>query len=134
MSASRTSELRARDVAELLIGACVIAFPVAVTEEVWNLSAELSLFRALLIALATLLVIALMVWLLYHHGELPEDRQDFTRRVATAYGLTLLISAALLLGIDRLELTTDPILALKRTILVAFPASFAATAVDSLGG
>ena len=56
------------------------------------------------------------------------------RRVLTAYGLTLLISAALLFGIDRLELTTDPILALKRTILVAFPASFAATGVDSLGG
>lgn len=131
-SYSRTSKLRLRDVAELTIGACVVAFPVAVTEEVWNLSAELSLFRVLMIAIATLLVVAALVWLIYHHGEPPEDREDFLRRVLTVYFLTLLISASLLFGIDRLELA-DPILALKRTILVAFPASFAATAVDSLG-
>ena len=133
-SDTRTSKLRSRDVAELVIGACVIASPIAATEEVWNLSTELTLFRVMMIAIATLLVIAVLVWLLYQQGEPPEDRQDFMRRVLTAYGLTLLISAALLFGIDRLELTTDPILALKRTILVAFPASFAATGVDSLGG
>jgi hypothetical protein len=40
----------------------------------------------------------------------------------------------LLLGLDRLELFTEPVTGLKRTILVAFPASFAATAFDSLGG
>ena len=51
-----------------------------------------------------------------------------------AHGLALLVAALLLAGIDRLPLLGDPVLALKRTILVAFPASFAATAVDSLGG
>ena len=40
----------------------------------------------------------------------------------------------MLLAVNRLELLTDPVLGLKRTVLVAFPASFAATAVDSLGG
>ncbi len=133
MSAPRTSKLRARDVAEFASGAGVIAFPIAATEEIWNLSIELSLSRALLIAVATLFSIGVIVWLLYHKGELPEDRQDFLLRVLTGYGLTLLISAGLLLMIDRLELATDPVLALKRTILVAFPASFAGTAVDSLG-
>jgi uncharacterized membrane protein len=128
------SSLRARDVAELAIGACVIAFPVAVTEEVWNLGAELSLGRSLLIALATLVVVGALVWMLFYHGQEPEDRRHFLRRVFAAYGLSLLIAALLLTGIDRLELLTDPILALKRTILVAFPASFAATAVDSLSG
>lgn len=133
MSASLKSELRARDVAELALGASIMGFPIAATEEIWDLSAELTLFRAILIAIATLLVIGVLVWLLYQHGEPPEDRRDFLRRVLIGYGMTLFISSVLLFGIDRLELTTDPILALKRTILVAFPASFAATAVDSLG-
>ena len=40
----------------------------------------------------------------------------------------------LLLGVDRLELLTDPVLGMKRAILVAFPASFAATTIDSFAG
>ena len=43
------------------------------------------------------------------------------------------ISAALLYGVDRFEPWDDLLTALRRTILVAFPASFAATVVDNLG-
>jgi len=35
--------------------------------------------------------------------------------------------------VDRLELFTEPAVGLKRAILVAFPASFAATMVDNFG-
>jgi len=54
--------------------------------------------------------------------------------VLATYGVTFLIGVALLYGVDRLDrldLLTDPLTGLKRAILVAFPASFAATAVDS---
>ena len=44
----------------------------------------------------------------------------------------LVISALILFGVDRLELFVDPWVGIKRTSLVAFPASFASTAVDSL--
>ena len=72
---------------------------------------------------------------MHHHDEAQENTlEGFAARVLITYGLTLLISVLLLLGVDRLELLSDPLLALKRTILVAFPATFAATAVDSLGG
>jgi hypothetical protein len=36
-----------------------------------------------------------------------------------------------LLAVDVLPLFSDPAVALKRTIIVAFPASFAATTVES---
>jgi len=38
----------------------------------------------------------------------------------------------LLFGADRLNLLGEPIVSLKRTILVTFPAGFAATVVDSM--
>jgi len=38
----------------------------------------------------------------------------------------------LLFGVDRFNLLGEPIVSTKRTILVAFPASFAATVVDSM--
>jgi uncharacterized membrane protein len=77
-----------RDRVEIAVGSAVLAFPVATTEEVWNLSIELSWLR---IAAISLIVVSLFVSLV----------SDFT-------------------------------VAVKRTVLVAFPASFSATVVDSL--
>ena len=133
MSARRSPQLRPRDLAELAAGAVMMAFPIAVTEEVWNLGSELSLLRVGVIALGSILAIAVLIWALFQHGHPPEERQHFVRRVVVAYGFALGLSALILLAIDRLELLTDPILGLKRTVLVTLPASFAATAVDSLG-
>ena len=59
-------EFTARDVAEIAIGTCAIAFPVAVTQEVWDLGAELSMLRAGLIATLSVLGLALVVFLLHH--------------------------------------------------------------------
>ena len=121
-----------RDVAEIAVGAFIMAFPVAATEEIWNLGAELSLGRVLIFAVTSVLILALLINRIYGHNRFPLTHKTFVLRVVSTYGVTLLISALLLLGLDRLELFQDPLIALKRTILVALPASFAATAVDSL--
>jgi len=120
-----------QDVAEIAMGACVMAFPVAVTQEVWDLGQELSLMRVELFAVASVFFLALLIYLLQHR-RVPVDPKVFLQRVLSTYGLTLVISALLLIGVDRLELM-HPLVGLKRTILVAFPASFAATVVDGLG-
>jgi len=122
---------RARDVVEIALGACIMAFPTATTEEVWNLGAELSLGHAFLFLLASVFFLAVLIYGI--HGHQPGDKKVFLQRVLATYGVTFLIGAALLFGVDRLELFTDPLTGLKRAVLVAFPASFAATAVDSFG-
>lgn len=129
---SSATTLRPRDIAELAIGGMIMAMPMSVTEEVWALSVELNLGRVLLIALMTIGITALFVWSLLYHEVVPEDRRHFRRRVFAAYTIALLISALMLLSIDRLPLLDDPALALKRTILVAVGVSFGATTADSL--
>ena len=123
-----------QDVVEIALGACVMAFPVATTEEVWNLGTELSVARVLLFSIASLFFLAILIFGLHGHGRENQEWGVFARRVGTTYFLTLVICALLLFGVDRLELFTDPMTGFKRTILVAFPASFAATVVDGLGG
>jgi hypothetical protein len=61
--------------------------------------------------------------------DLSEYRYQFILRVVAAYGIALL-TALLLLDIIGMGLLTDPILAIKRAVIIALPASFAATAVD----
>jgi len=119
------------DVAEIAVGACVMAFPVAATEEIWTLSRELSLLRVLLFALASVFFLALLIAALHHRHTLIADRRIFIHRVLSTYSVTLLVAALLLVGLDRFDLL-EPWVSLKRTILVAFPASFAATVVDGL--
>jgi len=121
-------------VAEIVIGACVMAFPAATTGEVWDLGEQLSILRVLLFALASVFFLGVMVFLLHHRRDVPADPRTFFLRVLSTYGLTLVIAALLLFGLDKFPLLTGPLVAVKRTILVAFPASFAATVVDSVGG
>ena len=111
-----------------------MGFPAAVTEEVWNLGTELALIRALIFSLASLFFLAILIFVLHGHGAASQSRKAFVQRVVATYCVTLFIAALLLFGVDRLDLFADPVVAIKRTILVAFPASFAATVVDSFAG
>ena len=123
-----------RDIAEIAVGACVMAFPAATAHEIWDLGEELTVLRVLLFGLASLFFLGVLVFLLHHGPEVSGDRGVFLQRVLSTYGLTLVIAALLLLGIDHLDLLGHPLVAIKRTVLVAFPACFAATVVDNLGG
>jgi uncharacterized membrane protein len=121
-----------KDVAEIAVGSVVLAFPIAVTEEVWNLSDELPLGRILFISLGSILFVSLFIYYLFYQSNLQDHWRDFLKRIGTVYLVTLFMSALILFAVDKLEITTNPVLAIKRTVIVALPASFSATVVDSL--
>jgi uncharacterized membrane protein len=103
-----------------------------VTEEVWDISSEISLVRTLLIALSSIVFISFFVHTTYFHETTFASSKQTAKRVLTVYFVTLAVVAATLFVIGKLPLAGELLVALKRTIIVAFPASFAATAVDSI--
>ncbi len=123
------------DVSELVVGANVLAFPIAATEEIWNLSETLGLLPIL--AFAGLSCVFLSFFIHYIHNvksaaDAPRKfRVDGLRLLAT-YAITLLVCAGILALLGKFPLFSDTAVALKRMVLVAFPASFSATVVDSL--
>lgn len=121
-----------RDRVEIAVGSALLAFPVAVTEEVWNLSVELSWLRIGAVAAISLVVVSLFVYLVFKRTDGHPDRSAFLHRVVAVYLFTTIVCAVILAALDRLPLFTDLAVAVKRTVLVAFPASFSATVVDSL--
>jgi uncharacterized membrane protein len=124
-------EFKLEDVAQLIVGALMLGAPVALTEEVWNLGEALSLGRILMIVAVSLTVNAFFVKVLFYpkQTDLSEYRYQFIKRVIASYTIALL-TALLLLDLIGMGLFIDPLLALKRAVIVALPASFAATAVD----
>ena len=123
-------ELHGNDIAQLVAGACALAIPIAYTEEVWGLGSTLSSGRIVLVALATVLSLAFFVRSLFYPGKnLHRYRFEFIKRVIASYLTTLAVAMVLLILIDKGPFD-DLQLAFRRAVLIAFPASFAATAVD----
>jgi uncharacterized membrane protein len=121
-----------RDVAELLVGACVLAIPISYTEEVWVLGSELPMLNAFVISLLSAAFVALFVYMKAYHGHLRKHLKPFVSRVVATYVITLVVAAVLLALLEKLPVGEDPATALRRIFLVAFPAAFSATVVDSL--
>ena len=120
-----------RDVAEIVVGSCVLAFPVSVTEEVWELSKTLPLGRVLYLLYWSNIFIAFFTYHRYFRGQLRGNVGRFVLRVAAVYFVTLISCAAILLALNQLT-TVELAVAIKRVVIVSFPASFAATIVDGM--
>ena len=121
-----------KDVVEIAIGAAVLSLPIALGEEVWDLGAELPLLNTVLIALGSYILVGLFVYFRMYHGNLEGHRRVFVRRVGTVYLITLLTATLCLAAFGKTPFLTEPLVALKRIIIVSLPASFSATVVDSL--
>ena len=124
--------LERRDVAEIVVGSCVLGFPMAATEEIWELGETLPAMSMLPVVASSVFFLGAFVYFLHYEGRVRGGRAQFVGRVLLTYGVTLVCCAMVLALIDKLPILSEPIIALKRVLLVAFPASFAATVVDSL--
>ena len=122
-------EFRLEDFGQILADACVMALPVALTEEEWNLGETLSSGRTLLILSFSVFALAGFIWGLFYGNRIVEFRGHFFKRAISAYVVTFLVALLLLFLFDKAPMD-DLRVTFTRTILVAFPAAFAATAVD----
>ena len=123
---------RINDLSEIIVGSVVLAFPVAITGEVWDLGATLPLLNAIVIVVSSLIFIAWFVYHAYYQSVMDTHWQDLLARTLSTYVVTLVISALILTVLNQFPLLTDSATAINRMILVALPASFCATVVDSL--
>ena len=123
---------RINDLSEIIVGSVVLAFPVAITEEVWNLGTTLPLASAIVMVVASLVFIAWFAYHAYYQSVMDTHWKDLLVRSLTIYIVTLVIAALILTVLHQFPLQTDSATAINRMIIVALPASFCATVVDSL--
>ena len=122
-------EFHLADLGQLFVGAFVMALPLAFTEEVWNLGETLSGGRVFAILIASLITLALFIWALFYQGEEGNHTGNFLKRLVSAYAATFCVALFLMILVDKAPLD-DLQLALSRSVIVAFPASFSATVID----
>ncbi len=125
-------EFHIRDLFQVLVGAVLLAFPLSVSEEMWIISEEISTLNTIIFVLMSLTCISLFVYSIFYSGKEGSHLVSFFKRVTITYVMSLLMVAFLLTLINRAPWSGDLIVAIKRTIIIAFPASFSATIADSL--
>lgn len=125
-------EFRPRDLMQVILGAAILAVPVAFTEETWRLGEMLPLRNVLILSGVSILFIALFVYFNFYRFAFRQHAFEYVKRVLAIYLFSLLVVGALLLIIQQAPWTTDAVLATKRTLIVAFPASMSAAVSDAL--
>jgi uncharacterized membrane protein len=121
-----------KDVNQMVVGAGALALPVAMSEDTWDIAKNLQPVNVIAMILVAILLIGSFVYASYFHGQFRQHRRLFVRRVLIIYGLTLVVSSISLTLVDQAQWLNDFYLAFKQTVVVALPASFAATIVDNL--
>lgn len=126
-------EFYPRDVLQVILGASILAIPVAFTEEAWRMGELLPLNKVLGIMGLSLFFIAVFVYYnFYRDGHFREHWDQFLKRVISIYVIALMVVAVILTLIEQAPWSTDRLLAFKRIILVAFPASMSGAVADML--
>lgn len=126
-------EFYPRDVIQVIVGATILAIPVAFTEETWRLGEILPLYKVFGIMGMSFFFIAVFVYYNFYRKELMHDHWDeFLKRVISTYIISFTVVALILTLIEQAPWATNHILAIKRVILVAFPASMSAAVADMI--
>ncbi|UCC95567.1 MAG: DUF2391 family protein [Candidatus Omnitrophota bacterium] len=125
-------ELKPKDILQIIVGATILAIPVGLTEETWMLAEQLKMKNVLLLGFISIFFIALFVYFNFYRFHLKGYVAEYIKRVIATYGLSLLVVGLLLTIIEKCPWGLNNILAIKRVIITAFPASMAATISDTM--
>lgn len=125
-------EFHFRDLLQVIVGATVLAIPLAFTEETWKLGAELPFLNVIALALISLLFIAGFVYSNFYRFNFKNNKSEYFTRVFTTYFCSLIIVGIILTLIHKCDWQNDYLTAIKRIIIVAFPASMSATISDTI--
>jgi uncharacterized membrane protein len=119
------------DASQVAIGAFVLAVPISFSEEAWRLGETLPLANLLLVFALSILFLGIFAYESVFQGHIKHRIPAFLWRIAIAYAITAIVVGLVLFSLDKFPLLTDTLVAFKRLIVIAMPASMGAIIVDS---
>ena len=125
-------ELKLRDILQIIVGATILAIPVGLTEETWILGKELPLKNVILVGTISITFLAGFIYFNFYRFHIKEHFWEYIKRVIATYGLSLVVVGLFLTVIQKCPWGIDNLLAVKRIIITALPASMSATISDVL--
>ena len=119
------------DASQVFVGAFALAVPISFSEEAWRLGETLPFPNLMLLFLISVVFLALFTYQSVFQKNIKSRLIVFIFRIGVAYLMTAFVVGLVLLCLDKLPLLSDPIISLKRMIVITMPASMGAIVVDS---
>jgi uncharacterized membrane protein len=123
--------INTEDIIQIAIGAFALAVPISFTEEAWKMSVTLPFYNLLLVFVLSVTFLGIYAYYSVFQKQVSKRYDIFILRIFIAYFISALVVALVLLALNKLPIIDEPIIALKRLILIAMPASMGAIVVDS---
>ncbi len=130
-SQSMSSHFNLEDASQVLVGAFALAVPISFSEEAWRLGESLPFINLLMLFSLSVLFLGFFAYQSVFQSNIKTRITVFIFRVVIAYFIAAVVVALVLFCINKLPMFTDPIIALKRVIVITMPASMGAIVVDS---
>lgn len=125
-------ELQFKDIIQIFVGATLLAIPMAYTEETWKLGETLPILNVAILAALSIVFIAIFVYANFYRYYLEGFVFEYVKRVIAIYLISLFVVGFLMTVIQQCPWGIDNVLALKRIVIVALPASMSAVAADAI--
>ncbi|WP_425608773.1 DUF2391 family protein [Vibrio brasiliensis] len=119
------------DASQIFVGAFALAVPISFSEEAWRLGETLPLQNLFMLFLLSLVFLTLYTFESVFQRNIANRKFVFVLRIVVAYFITTLVVMLVLFCINKLPLLSEPLVALKRVIIISMPASMGAIVVDS---
>jgi uncharacterized membrane protein len=124
--------IQTEDIIQIAIGAFALAVPISFSEEAWKMSVTLPFYNLLLVFLLSVTFLGIYAYYSLFQKQVSKRYDIFILRIFIAYFISAMVVAFVLLALNKLPVIDEPIIALKRLILITMPASMGAIVVDSI--
>ena len=118
------------DISQIVVGSAALAIPVSFSEEAWNIGVSLPFTNLLTVFFLSVAFLSFFAYQSIFQANIKYRVAVFIARIFFAYTIALLVVALILFSLDKFPLFSEPLLAIKRLIVVGMPASMGAIIVD----
>ena len=119
------------DASQIAIGAFALAVPISFSEESWRLGETLPFINMVMLFILSVCFLSFYAYESVFQGNIKYRTVIFGLRVIIAYIVAGIVVSLVLLSIGKFPLLSEPLIALKRLIIITMPASMGAIIVDS---
>lgn len=119
------------DASQIFVGAFALAVPISFSEEAWRLGETLPITNLFMLFSLSVIFLGVFTYQSVFQKDIQSRQLVFIFRIVIAYVMTALVVALVLFCLDKLPLFDNPIVSLKRIIVITMPASMGAIVVDS---
>jgi len=119
------------DMSQIIIGASALAVPISFSEEAWDIGASLPLPNLMVVFLLSIIFLSIFAYQSVFQANIKYRVPVFIARIFIAYLAAGLVVALVLFSLDKFPIVVEPVIAIKRLVVVTMPASMGAIIVDS---